>query len=299
MNRTNYVRNSLELHLFFARIMKEHALFLEAGFTPKDKPLAQAAEKYKNEFKNILEHAVHLGNGIVSPEILTSQELITNYTYQAEQKTSALTGIPIDINLTLLEANLNSKKNDYVTEEMVAYVRKINKNARLLLENFITYQKQLLDSVLTCQIFTYNYPLMIDHLIEEAKLYLAYMNRLENNQTIEGDKEGQRRFWNEIMMEHALFIRGLLDPSESNLIHEANDFAKRYQELMKEMSNLGINLNHDQQKEEILTEKFKEFKQSGTKGIVECKIRSIIVPLLADHVLREANHYLRILKEKK
>ena len=246
-----------------------------------------------------MEHAVHLGNGIVSPEILTSQELITNYTYQAEQKTSALTGIPIDINLTLLEANLNSKKNDYVTEEMVAYVRKINKNARLLLENFITYQKQLLDSVLTCQIFTYNYPLMIDHLIEEAKLYLAYMNRLENNQTIEGDKEGQRRFWNEIMMEHALFIRGLLDPSESNLIHEANDFAKRYQELMKEMSNLGINLNHDQQKEEILTEKFKEFKQSGTKGIVECKIRSIIVPLLADHVLREANHYLRILKEKK
>lgn len=278
--------------------MKEHALFLEAGFTPKDKPLIVEAEKYQNEFKVILEQAIHLSNNFVSPEIITSQELITNYTIKAEQKTSTLTGIPIDTNVTVLEANLTSGRSENITEEMVNYVRPINKRARFLLENFITYQKQILDNVLTCQIFTYNYPLMIDHLIEEAKLYLAYMNRLENNQTIEGDKEGQRRFWNEIMMEHALFIRGLMDPSESKVIHEANEFAKHYQELMQEMRNLGINFNHDKKKDEELTEKFKAFNQTGTKGIVECQIRSIIVPLLADHILREVNHYLRILKEK-
>ena len=34
----------------------------------------------------------------------------------------------------------------------------------------------------------------------------------------------------------------------------------------------------------------------GTKGIVCCEVSSIILPLLADHVLREANHYLRILE---
>lgn len=33
------------------------------------------------------------------------------------------------------------------------------------------------------------------------------------------------------------------------------------------------------------------------KGIEECKIRSIILPLLADHVLREANHLIRLLNE--
>lgn len=32
MNMENYVRASLETHLFFGRIMKEHALFLQAGF---------------------------------------------------------------------------------------------------------------------------------------------------------------------------------------------------------------------------------------------------------------------------
>lgn len=44
------------------------------------------------------------------------------------------------------------------------------------------------------------------------------------------------------------------------------------------------------------TVKYQEFKTAGTRGITSCEIRSVILPLLADHVLREANHYLRILK---
>ena len=40
------------------------------------------------------------------------------------------------------------------------------------------------------------------------------------------------------------------------------------------------------------TKRYRDFKAAGTKGIAECQIRSIILPLLADHVLREANHYI-------
>ena len=43
------------------------------------------------------------------------------------------------------------------------------------------------------------------------------------------------------------------------------------------------------------TLKYRDFKETGTKGLDSCGIRSIILPLLADHVLREANHYVRIL----
>lgn len=47
----------------------------------------------------------------------------------------------------------------------------------------------------------------------------------------------------------------------------------------------------------MLTQKFRDFKQAGAEGIETCKIKSIILPLLADHVLREANHYLRLLED--
>ena len=44
MHNNNYAIKSLELHLFFSRIMKEHALFLKAGFTPADAECAKKAE---------------------------------------------------------------------------------------------------------------------------------------------------------------------------------------------------------------------------------------------------------------
>ena len=101
-------------------------------------------------------------------------------------------------------------------------------------------------------------------------------------------------FWNRIMMEHALFIRGLLDPSEAELIDSADEFAKDYSELLETCRNA--------QRQTMLkdplseTVKFRDFKAEGTEGIEKCKIRSVILPLLADHVLREANHYIRLLK---
>ena len=39
MSMTNemFVKRSLELHLFFLRIMKEHALFMAVSFPPKNR----------------------------------------------------------------------------------------------------------------------------------------------------------------------------------------------------------------------------------------------------------------------
>ena len=45
---------SLELHLFFARIMKEHSLFLKAGLTPVNTDFARETEYYKKEFERVL-----------------------------------------------------------------------------------------------------------------------------------------------------------------------------------------------------------------------------------------------------
>ena len=89
------------------------------------------------------------------------------------------------------------------------------------------------------------------------------------------------------MMEHALFIRGLLDPSEGELVNASNNFANEYKDLMEEAQNM-TNITIDSITNETLNQtiKFKDFKQTGTNGIDQCKIKSIILPLLADHVLR-------------
>lgn len=101
------------------------------------------------------------------------------------------------------------------------------------------------------------------------------------------------------MKEHALFIRGLLDPTECELVETANTFAGDYSRLLEEARKQdcrAMNGLTDRTLETI--KRYRDFKEAGTKGITGCEIRSIILPLLADHVLREANHYLRILKQE-
>jgi hypothetical protein len=80
-----FIQQSLELHLFFARIMKEHSFFLQIGFTQKDSTLILKANSFRIEFDRLLADAISLSNGVVSPSFLQSGEVITPYTLKAER----------------------------------------------------------------------------------------------------------------------------------------------------------------------------------------------------------------------
>ncbi|UUV13699.1 DUF2935 domain-containing protein [Clostridioides difficile] len=301
IDNQKYVILSLELHLFFSRIMKEHALFLEAGFTNKNYNLAMEADHYKKQFEDLLSYAVSASNGIIRPDILYSEELVTTLTSAAEQKTEEFTGIEINKNITTRELNLQSGVDPQVGQDLVNYVAQLNSDAIRLLDGLINFKERVLDGVLSCTIFTSNYPLLLEHIIHEANLYRSYVVDLENKIDIESKSAKEiELFWDHIMMEHALFMRGLLDPSEGELINTSNDFAIKFNELI-EKTNGMTDSNIKSITEETLNEtvEFKDFKEAGASGIEQCKIKSIILPLLADHVLREANHYIRILESYK
>lgn len=298
----NYVQSSLELHLFFGRIMKEHSLFLEVGYTQANKEYIHEAKNFKMAFEDLLYDVICCSQGVVGNTIFESGEVITEFTLGAERKTSMLTGSQIDENITILEEKLwnNNKRMKNVDCDITEMVKQINQRSLELLAGLISFKELTLDNVLKCNMFTMNYPLLIEHIIREAKLYQKYIMNLEEGNVDE--QENMREvelFWNQIMMEHALFIRGLLDPTENELIMTANDFAMQYAKLLSEARNvtdMTIDSVTDKTLEETM--KYRDFKMAGTMGIADCKIRSLILPLLADHVLREANHYIRLLEQK-
>lgn len=291
-----YAIYSLELHLFFARIMKEHSLFLMAAFTPANPTFTKAAEQFKNDFEVLLSRAVTLGDGVVGQEVLSSGEIFTPFTAKAEQQTERFTGIDIDRSLTAREELLRPGVQASRNPALIRQVQALNQVALRLLDGLISLKEQILDHVLGCRMFTMNYPLLLEHIIREAKLYREYVLRLETDGDLDPQAMGHlEQFWNQIMMEHALFIRGLLDPSENELINTADSFAKDYARLLEQSRTAqDATITQNALSE---TQKFRDFKTAGVKGIEECKIRSIILPLLADHVLREANHYIRLLSE--
>lgn len=299
MDKTQkYVIMSLELHLFFARIMKEHSLFLEAAFTPVNANFAREAESYKRSFEKLLMNVVNVSSSIVSHKFLKSGEMVTEFTLTAEQQTQRFTGVNINQNITQLESRLQGSREPRVSGLLVKQVRRINSQAVNMLNSLIDFKERILKNVLSCRMFTLNYPLLIKHITREAKLYRDYLIDLQNHGEINCKKMYQtEQFWNRIMMEHALFIRGLLDPTENELIKTSDGFAKDYARLLERSREAHDRTVSDNVAESLNeTIKFRDFKMAGTKGIQECKIQSIILPLLADHVLREANHYIRLLK---
>ncbi|MGN0481863.1 MAG: DUF2935 domain-containing protein, partial [Lachnospiraceae bacterium] len=104
----NYVTLSLETHLFFCRIMKEHALFLEAGFPCKDTHWIEKSEFFRQQFEKLLEDVIRISDGRINLPILKSDELVTKFTIPAERHTERLSGIPINSGLSKMEANLRA-----------------------------------------------------------------------------------------------------------------------------------------------------------------------------------------------
>lgn len=86
----------------------------------------------------------------------------------------------------------------------------------------------------------------------------------------------------------------MFPPAEDRLISASDTFAREYGELLEKAraANDAAPLRQGSLQETL---RFREFKTAGVRGIEGCEIRSVILPLLADHVLREANHYLRLL----
>lgn len=294
-----FVKQSLALHLFFARIMKEHSFFLEVGFTPKDYNFTNQADSFRKAFDALLADAVALSNGVVNQEVLQSGEVITPYTLKAETVSAYFTGVRIQTELTQSEASLagDGMSNSSMLEQRVYY---LNDNAIKLINSLAQFKTTILSNVISCRMFTVNYPLLIDHILREAKFYLMLVQKLQNREDFNLEKEvyEQETFWNRIMAEHSKFIRGLLDPTENELMITANNFGNEFDQLTnqaKQAMDKTIPLKKVTADSLSATMKIRDFKTAGTEGILNCKIKSIIIPLLGDHVLREANHYLRLL----
>ena len=301
LSRSDYIRQSLETHLFFARIMKEHAFFLQVGFTPRDDKYIQHANELRMAFDDFLEDCVELANGVISKTVIASGEIITHYTLEAEKLTEFYTGVNFRSKITQKEKALVAGNDFHPTMERKVFI--LNRRALALLDNIIRFKTNILNEVLACKMFTLNYPLLIEHILREARLYRRLIQKLQAREVINTQKEmfEQEAFWNQIMAEHAKFIRGLLDPSEEELFDAADRFGREFDRLTdeaKDAMDRCTPADYMRITDESLraTKNIRDFKAQGTEGLLECKIKSIILPLLGDHVLREANHYLNLLK---
>ncbi|MET0786249.1 MAG: DUF2935 domain-containing protein, partial [Paenisporosarcina sp.] len=106
------------------------------------------------------------------------------------------------------------------------------------------------------------------------------------------------------MADHAKFIGHLLDPSERKLVEQAREFSYDFDQLLYQAIDLD-SMSPQSETRPILNQfldgnrvsvvSLRNFKKTARDLIEECKIKSNIHPLLADHVFREAERFLHII----
>lgn len=248
-----FVVRSLDEIRFWARIMKEHALFLSLGFTVNEKKLIVEAQQFIASFERI-------------------EEQLAGYSEQTDpQQIQAF--------------------NSQVYQEVAS---------------IWAYKRKVLGLILRCKITTNNYPLLVDHTSREAAYFANRLKELNEGklQPLPEAIIEENIFFLKIMADHAKFIGHLLDPSERKLVDQAREFSHDFDQLMYQAIDLDsmrpqsetpplLNQFLDQNRVSVVS--LRDFKKTARDLIEECRIKSNIHPLLADHVFREAERFIEII----
>ena len=149
--------------------MKEHSFFLEVAFKEKHNHLKSIARNFQKSFSDILKNTIELADGNLTNNLLSYNEIVTSNTLEAETQTSILSGSFIDSDITRRELILKSG-NINATEKLLNDISKLNNQTLPLIKKLIEFKNSILNSVLSCKMYTTNYPLLITHIMNEAKI---------------------------------------------------------------------------------------------------------------------------------
>jgi hypothetical protein len=186
-------------------------------------------------------------------------------------------------------------------------IKRFNAEVHNAASHIWAFKRKVLGLILSCQLpGANNFPLLVDHTSREA---YYFRNRLEELNTGRLDPLpdaiiNENVFFLRIMADHAKFIGHLLDPSERQLVEQARNFSHDFDQLLFQARDLESMRPQSQtvpllgqflDQNRISVKSLRDFKKTAKELIEACRIKSIIHPLLADHVFREAERFLFII----
>lgn len=181
-------------------------------------------------------------------------------------------------------------------------------DVKVAVTNLFCFKRHLLHCYIECKIIgTTNYPLLLDHISREAMYFLKILEKVHDGemQYPVDSIVSENIFWLRAMGDHAKFILGLLDPSERELIGQATAFRDEFEQLQLHARDFDSMLwqfrpTNDfarfEQTVQKATVRIRDFKAAANELLKCCAALALFPPLLADHVRREADHFLEILE---
>lgn len=178
-----------------------------------------------------------------------------------------------------------------------------------VLHNFIQFKRILLSRLLQCTIEINMSPTLINHMINEAFEFYRTLIMVLSGESPNATAENLQllKIWLPDAAGHASTVAAGLDGTEEELIRQANHFKEDFNHLFIKASELNLMLprtnangNTLEYMNEQVESKIQDFILYLSKIFLlrqQCKALGTLSPLMADHMRREENYFLRKLRQ--
>jgi len=157
---------------------------------------------------------------------------------------------------------------------------------------FIDYKQRMMVLQTSGTLRSLVWPSFFEHTLDEAQRWVRRLEQLAKGVS-DFDKLEVSVFWTEIVKEHDLFTAHLLDIDEKVLVDKAFLYAAQFGDMHASCKGGGA---CDPCQVLKAAEEALDFDTAAVRGIEAGKIKSIIDPVLADHIRRETLKFVDELK---
>jgi hypothetical protein len=283
MTREQYIKNTMELNVFYARIFKEHCVALVSGQKNGDMRILQSLDRYKVHFEMLLSAALESGLNLIEPRLIELNCFITPYTYSLELSTQNACGVSINHRISNLEMEKLAKPQPVAIGRLpFAYERalRLNSDGEEIARGLCELLQNILNEIKKGRIYSCVYPSVYECNILELKRYQKAIEYLRQDKDMDwSDAQAVK-----IMQTNAEYIRGTLDPYEMQDINKANNFAAEFSQCVS-----------DSQKFLKTNQEFSQFLQDLIEKLMAKKLMTVMLPLTLDNILRQANRNIGLM----
>jgi hypothetical protein len=190
-------------------------------------------------------------------------------------------------------------------EDLACFVEQIT----VAVKNIFIFKRHVLHLLIECKLCGGSLsPLLVDHMSREALYFQKLLQKFRDSAMCYpvDAMVSENVFWLRIMADHLQFIRGLVDPTERQLLGQLKSLNEDFDQLGLQARDLDSILWHFRPNDDLIrverevmvaTVRLRDFLAALECLIKDCAALTTAPPLLADHVRRETEHFLRILEQ--
>lgn len=289
-------QQSIINHIYFAGSIRSFCTTIGLTFFRNNQDYIDRAIMLGYRATDIINLAIQYTNKEVGDAIVANEVYITRYTKEIGLLTERLFGINLNLQIDSDRKILKTRGSVEYNDTTMKKIDNLNNQALILINDFKDFCLEIKNKLDKQELFSYLYPDFFNYMYDEISVYGRDIERILSKKDYTDFYLAEYAYYfNELLRESALYIRGFLDTVHQDVFDMASFYVDAFANLIEKY----LKNNNDPSlkgETERLVSNYKDFISNVIERLLEAKLYFITPSVVLDNFLTNINVYLYILK---